>query len=83
MTHCLLPNPQEDLNHLHIIIKPNLNTVPHYVTTPVQLQVTVRKITIGGFSGKGGSSSALVFPGEMFVHSSFIVSILSVDTVDK
>ena len=30
-----------------------------------------------------GSSSALVFPGEVFVHSSVTECILSVDTVPK
>jgi len=64
---------------LHIIIKLHVNIVPPYVTTPVQSQVTLRKIITGEFSRKTGSSSAVVFPGEVFVHSSVIASILSID----
>ena len=64
---CLFLNPEKDLNHLHIMIKIDLDVVPPYVTTLVQIQVTQCKISIVQCSGKSGSSRALFFPCEMFV----------------
>ena len=77
---CLLLNPQKDTNHLHIIIKLTLNTVPRYVTTPVQLQVTLCKTSVVQCSRKTGSCSALVFLSEVFVHTSVTASNLSIGT---
>jgi len=75
----LLLNPQKDFNHLHIIIKIELNIVPLYVPTPVQSQVNLYKVITVQCTRKRDSSSALFFPGEVLVYSSVIVLILSID----
>jgi hypothetical protein len=69
-------NSERDLNHLHVIIK--LNTVPPYVTTQFNYK-SLCKISTVECSRETGSSIALVFPGEVFIHSSVIASILSND----
>jgi len=74
---CLILNPEKDFNHLPIIIKLNLNIVPPYVNTLVHSQDILCDISAVQCSRKTGSSSALFFRGEMFVHTIVIASILS------
>jgi hypothetical protein len=72
------------MNHSSIIIKLNTKIMPSCVITR-GFSNSIASHSVQDYSGecsrKTGSSSALVFPGEVFVHSSVTEFILSVDTV--